>query len=410
MFSINHITHNIMEYPSISVFDPENIQLISLLSKEINCKWFIQEKIDGSQMSFRSVNSEIEFTNKKNKIHRDSKLFRNTTRAIMHLSKKVSFNPNLTYHGESLHSNCHNIMVYQRIPRHYFMCFDIYDASNERYLNPDEIKIECDRVNIEYVGELYTNQLKSVDPSIKLQELLDQIQVGSIPSKLGNLCEGIVLKHNNVIDDKGNASTLKKKYVIAEFQERRKSTIDKSLNYFKFLESLGKLFATSARYHKAIIHLREKDMTFNQQDLEVELDNDFDKEYIDEIKEYLWQHVGEKIKEVSRQNLSEWIKHKSNATTIAPDKPSIETINEESCRFLVDQFGKYYDRNDRYSTTYRDLADGNKLDGTRNDIKKMEYDLDHRFDDQYKNELIEHLWTIFSPIIKAFARHDFSYP
>lgn len=401
-----------MEYPSISVFDPENIQLISLLSTEVNHEWFVQEKIDGSQMSFyiRSVGSEIEFTNKKNKIHRDSKLFRNTTHALTHHSKKVSFNPNFIYHGESLHSNCHNIMVYQRIPRHYFMCFDIYDTFNKRYLNPDEIRVECDRIAIEYVGELYSNQLKSIDPSVKLQELLDQIQAGIILSKLGGFCEGIVLKHNNVIDDNGKSSTLKKKYVIAEFQERRKSTIDKSLNYFKFLESLGKLFATSARYNKAIIHLREKDMTFDQQDLEIELDDDFDKEYIDEIKEYLWKHIGEKIKEISRQNLSEWIKHKSNSIAEIPEKTSIEMINEESCKLLVNQLGKYYDQSVRYLITYRDLVDNNKLDGTKNDIKKMEYNLDHQFDEQYKNELIEDLWTIFSPIIKAFARHDFSYP
>jgi hypothetical protein len=70
-----------------------------------------------------------------------------------------------------------------------------------------------------------------------------------------------------------------------------------------FLLQLGRLFATQARKRKAIQHIAERGQKLTDYALSEELDADFDKEYKDEIKEYLWNELGPVIKKYAQEGL-----------------------------------------------------------------------------------------------------------
>lgn len=159
---------------------------------ESNRSWYIQEKIDGSQFSFRVMpNGQLLFYNKHKQRTLDAKtpgirvhvnidwfkltidcrmnmipivvekeIFVQAMRAIQELHKTRPLSHNYTYHGEAIERPKHNVVSYARTPKHFVMVYDIQDEFGD-FLWPHEIEKECKRVDLECVAVLYHNETRS---------------------------------------------------------------------------------------------------------------------------------------------------------------------------------------------------------------------------------------------------------
>lgn len=315
---------NFISYPSIKTLNAnsERIWHRKKSEKEINnFKYYIEEKIDGSQMSLYIDDGKINFYNKKHKIDNGSNYF---AKAISILTYKYDdkkiLNSEYIYHGEVVCNLKHNVILYKRTPKNYYIVYDIYDTTKKCYLSPELKQNECIRIGLEYVPILYYNNDPQCSPVNKCRELIDQIEKEKIESCLGGIPEGIVLKHhsfymNDVI------MTIKLKLVATKFKERRDNIKDPKQNkkvYHspeEFLQKIGSEFCTKARFQKAIQHLAERNeidlSQFNHSDVSkviTELNDDFDKEYMDEVLALLWTEFGPIIKKYAREGIGIWLK------------------------------------------------------------------------------------------------------
>jgi hypothetical protein len=384
-------------YPSINNYNEESD--INFLNLQ-NCKWFIQEKVDGSQLNIQFDRNDLIFTNKKNRVHEESACF---SKAIKQMNKKKDLlNPQYTYCGESFAKTKHNIINYTRVPRHSFICYDIYDKQNMCYLELDELIKECKRIDIEYVNIIYNNNDPNIIPSDKINLIMTKIKNNEIVSCLGGQVEGIVFKHNKYkVDDK--ILTTKKKIVIESFQERKFKQISEMDfdNITLFFIEMSKQFAVEARYHKAYIHLKEKEIDTHYESLCIELDKDFEKEYREEFEEYFYDICFMKIRDNSNSHLIEWMTNKCKLPIKELPKPDFYNIN-----FFINELSSYYQSEIRYQEAFQYLTIHNKLKQNNNDYSIMKNYLNKEFE-QYKNELIDLLWNSFHQNIKRYARYNF---
>ena len=340
-------THTTVKYPSI-----DNVNLNSTRSwkgtgaEENNHRWYIEEKVDGSQMSF-VVSAEEEptvtFYNKGSPINPTNKVFVKAINMITMLASKL--NPAYVYHGEAVCSSRHNVVQYDRYPKYYFILFDIQGASCGELktpqgptglLNPDEKRVEAERIGLEVVPTFIWNTDPDRSPYVACKELLDDIMAGKVQSILGGRPEGVVLKHHNFVS-KGKSVATKLKLVTPEFKESHGMKQIKGERHTPELAvaEVGKSFSTPARFQKAVQHLRDADKLKNSPEdlykLKEELDADLERENQEEIMMYLWAELAPYVKRECRTNFDEWYKEyldkhnphtdSSTETSIAEDKP-----------------------------------------------------------------------------------------
>lgn len=309
-----------MHYPSIERFSFGSSLEAALNDSspeaEDNHKWYIQEKMDGSNLSVSfkrdgdniKLPKELTFACGRNVIDPDREMFKKTCDRLILLIDNL--NPNFVYHGEAIRKCKHNIAQYSRVPRHYFICFDIYDCSRLKYLSPDELIVECNRVGLEHVVFLHINNDLSIKPDVVMKDFISKIESGLLNSMLGGVPEGIVFKHHNFWY-RGKYVASKRKLVTEKFKECQHSRQSKNnISADEFIEKLGKCFAVEGRFAKARQHLEElgklNKTPGDKKRISHELDMDFDKEYKDEICTYLWQELGPVIKFYAKTGLDDW--------------------------------------------------------------------------------------------------------
>lgn len=303
-----------VKYPSI-----DNVKLNSSRSwkgdspgEENNHRWYIEEKVDGSQLSFVvSDEDQPTFYNKGSTINPTNKVFVKTINMITTLATRKIFNPTYVYHGEAVCSSRHNVVQYERYPKYYFILFDIQTSTG--LLDPDEKRAEAERIGLEVIPTLIWNTDPERSPYTVCQEFIDNIVAGKITSILGGRPEGIVLKHHNFIS-RGKAVATKLKMVTPEFKESHamKQTKGERPTPESAVAEVGKSFSTPARFHKAVQHLRDagklKDTPEDLYKLKEELDDDLEREARDEIMMYLWAELAPYVKRACRTNFDEWYK------------------------------------------------------------------------------------------------------
>ena len=186
-----------MEYKSIKPFKFNNKYITTQTSSDFakrNHLWYIQEKIDGSNFRFNvDTSGNVMFSCKYDKIDPTNVIFTNACRMIELLKNKLS--NNYIYYGEVVSKCKNNTCEYLRIPRHYFVCCDIYDIQTQQYLKPDELKLECFRIGFECVKFIYFNFDNNANLAQIMKKIINRIDSGEIESMLGGIPEGIVLKH-----------------------------------------------------------------------------------------------------------------------------------------------------------------------------------------------------------------------
>lgn len=207
----------------------------------------VEEKIDGSQISFGVYDGVLKMRSRGADINTDSPkgMF---SKAYQSVAERIfSLRDGWTYRGEYLQKPKHNTLAYSRTPKDYIMVFDI-DTGGENYLSYEEKKTEAERIGLEVVPLVYSGVIESPE---QVKTMLERISVLG-----GQRIEGVVVKNYfRTSDDK---KTMMGKYVSEAFKEIHQGEW-KANNPTSgdIVQKLIESYRTPARWNKAIQHLKE---------------------------------------------------------------------------------------------------------------------------------------------------------
>jgi hypothetical protein len=207
-------------------------------------------------MNYELHSSRLAFFNKNHEV-KPNNVFGKSIEMITSHSSAI-WNPDYVYHGEAISKPRHNVLTYKRVPRLYWICYDIYSKSEERYLSYEEKQKECERMMIELVPRIYQNDDPRYDSPFQTAGFI--LENESIPeSCLGGPIEGVVFKHHHFYK-KGQYVATKRKIVRPEFKERQKvgkKAFSETMDATEFLKGIGEMFNVPARFQKGVIHLKQ---------------------------------------------------------------------------------------------------------------------------------------------------------
>lgn len=234
--------------------------------KELESFWdgnkvIVQEKIDGSQISFgMTEDGELLARSRKQPIIISSDtggMFRQAVQTIMKIEKCLV--PGWIYRGEYLQKPKHNLLQYSRVPENHIILFDI-EYENGLYATPYTLRECADILDLETVPliDIITDKPQSskLDRYLNSVSILEGVQI-----------EGLVFKNYNIRCR--NGKIMMAKYVSPQFRERMHTKKPKVNNSDSdILGSLIKEFRTEARWRKAIQHLTEQgELTGKMEDM-----------------------------------------------------------------------------------------------------------------------------------------------
>lgn len=276
--------------------------LAELFSGEV----VIEEKIDGSQISFGRVGGELLMRSKGKQLTvlAPEKMFSKAVEAVTRVFDLLP--EGLTFRGEYLQAPKHNTLAYARVPENHIALFDV-DRGNQDYLSPQEKYQWANLLGFDVVPTLFVGELKA---EAGLLEMLKAM----LPNESllgGGAPEGLVIKnYSRYAPDK---KILMGKYVRPEFVETHAVEWKKSNPVATdVIDGLIQAYKTDARWEKAVQHLRDAGkLEQAPRDIAAlleEVEADLDKECQEEIKRQLWKWAWPKIARGVKAGLPEWYK------------------------------------------------------------------------------------------------------
>jgi len=260
----------------------------------------IQEKVDGSQLSFGVFDGELCVRSHNAQVDLEAPGMFGI--AVEHLKTVTEWmTDGCTYRGEYLAKPKHNTLSYDRIPKGHIVLFDV-DTGNTSYLIAEELVMGHAMVlGLEPVATLWEGDGKEVT----LDMLKNLLETESILG--GEKIEGVVIKnYDKYIDDK----VMMAKYVSTEFREKH-GTDWKQRNPGT-IEFIISQFNKEAIWNKAVQHLSE-DGELDREPKDIgklmkELNIDIKREHEEEIKEMLYASEIKKIIKGITNGFPEWYK------------------------------------------------------------------------------------------------------
>lgn len=247
----------------------------------------VEEKVDGSQISFGVLDGELRMRSKGADINivAPEGMFLKGVETVKGLQERLQ--PGWVYRGEFLAKPKHNALAYDRYPNGHIMLWDV-EVSEATYLSPEHKAAESARFGLECVPTLYRGVVDSAD---KLRGLLET------PSVLGGQkIEGMVIKPEKYDVFGRDKKVLMAKFVSEAFKEVHSQTWTKEHKTpggSDFIGALGQQYNTQARWQKAVQHLSEAGKLENSPrdipQLIAEIPNDISAECTEEIKNALFE-------------------------------------------------------------------------------------------------------------------------
>lgn len=260
----------------------------------------IQEKVDGSQISFGVIEGELCVRSRSQEVTNDKTgMF---AKGVAELRKIEHLLPeSVIYRGEYLQKPRHNKLAYGRVPDRNIILYDI-EWADGAYANPAEIEEESMRIGLEYVPCYYWDTAEPTEEFLK--EFLENESILG-----GTKIEGIVIKNYTYQDQ--HSKTLMGKLVSDAFRESMSVKTPKIKA--DAVTDIMETYNLEARWSKAVQHLKEQgELEGSPKDigkLIAELNQDFEKEEADTIKELLWAHYRKQfLREVSN-GFAQWYKN-----------------------------------------------------------------------------------------------------
>jgi hypothetical protein len=269
----------------------------------------VQEKIDGSQVSFGTLRDGLYIRSRGAEIDLDApdKLFATLVAEVT--EKRNLLLPGYLYRGEFLTKPKHNVIKYDKIPQGHVVLFDV-QADDGHYLSPYGVGVEAQRLGMQQVPTFLEMDHDGVNPPFDEGDLNNFLTRESCLG--GSLIEGVVVKNYNQMTPFGTPTFAK--FVSQAFKEAHqnewKVRTDK-------LEDLVKFFHSPMRFEKAVQHLRDNgELQEDPRDIGLlfkEVASDFEAEEIDDVKEKLWTMYRKKILKGVTVGLAEWYKARLTA-------------------------------------------------------------------------------------------------
>jgi len=277
-----------------------------LVSNVLDGYVLVQEKIDGSQISFGIDNLgdlRIRSKNKEIDIEHPNDMFRLAVEWIV--KNRSNLQAGWTYRGEYLQKSKHNTLAYSRVPINHIILFDICDGV-ESYLPYSEVKAEAERIGLEVVPLIAEGELTEANILARKDEWLSRESILG-----GTKVEGVVIKNYNVFTAEKKVAMAK--IVRSEFKEQNSSNWkDEHPTLQDIVQRLIETYRTEARWSKAIQHLRDSgELQGEMKDIPLlmkEVSADVLKECKDEIVERLFAYAWPKIMKGITRGLPEWYK------------------------------------------------------------------------------------------------------
>lgn len=262
----------------------------------------VEEKVDGSQISFGVRDGELHVRSKSVPIviGAEPKQFK---KAVDHLlSVKDRMIDGWTYRGEAVTSPKHNTLAYDRCPSGYVALFDV-ECGEQTYVSPQQKAAIASELDLEAVPVIYSGNVTGPD---QIRAMLDRVSFLG-----GQKIEGVVVK--NYLRFGPDKKVLLAKFVSEAFKEvHRKDYKARNPNRADVLETIIESLRTEARWNKAVQHLRDRgELQEAPQDigpLMKELAADVEKECEEEIKERLYAWARKDVLRGVQKGLAEWYK------------------------------------------------------------------------------------------------------
>lgn len=253
----------------------------------------IQEKLDGSQVSFQFDGTQP-YVRSKN-CEAGGKQFQMVIDWVKENADKL--NRGYVYRGEAITSLKHNTLTYERVPVGGVVLYDIYNSVADCMLSATEVQREAKRLGLEAVQTFLEFAPSDV-------EYAKACALSGKPMLGGEKMEGVVVKQYLMPDPtllKDSAECfLKVKYVNESFKEvHHKDWKDRNPGTKDVINNLIEMYGTEARLAKAVQHLRDDGkLTDSVKDIGAligEVARDIKEECEEELKEALWKHFSRPI-------------------------------------------------------------------------------------------------------------------
>lgn len=286
-------------YPSPRALGHASV--LSILQNEV----VIEEKVDGSQMSFGVFDGELRIKSKNQQIllEQPPNLFKPAVETIVQLFAQGLLTEGWMYSGEAICSRKHNTICYERAPNGFFILFDVR-TGHEVYLSRSAKEAEAARIGLEVVPCLFQGKVTSVDQ-------LDALM--KVPAYLGgdHPIEGIVIKDYTQFTAEGKV--MMAKVVSAAFKEKHQKDWKGTNPTGKdILMQLVDVYRTEARWQKAVQHLQEEGkLEGTERDIGLlvkEVAQDILSDSEDEIKEALFKWAWKSLHRGVNNGLALWYK------------------------------------------------------------------------------------------------------
>ncbi len=282
----------------------------------------IQEKIDGSQISFGRKDGKL-FIRSKNKmidIDCPDGMFSPAIAALENRPLPDGY----VFRGEYLKVPKHNVLAYDRIPEEHIIIYDIEkgDGTND-YLHYTDVIGMAEEHGFEVVPFFMKGLYDDID-----QKLIDKLmKTQSILG--GQLIEGLVIKCYGLFDSRDK--TLMCKYVRPEFKEMHTGM---KVHRKDIIMEIGDKLSTPARFEKAVQSLKEEGLLVGEpKDIGIlmrELNKDFE-EHVDEIKNLLYANYRKEILRVANRGFAEFYKAKLRDQDVADFWKNVKSIPCTQC-------------------------------------------------------------------------------
>jgi hypothetical protein len=267
----------------------------------------VTEKVDGSQISWRVSNGNLEVRSKNAAVNPGdgNKMFATATEVLNDL--RADFDDGFVYHGEYLQKPKHNTLTYGRVPKQHIAWYGVRNADGD-FLPYTDVRIEAEARGFEAVPLLYQGEL--ADDTSRMQFIEGFMDRESFLG--GPKMEGLVVKNyqQQVLIGGQVIPILCGKWVSEAFKEKHK--VEWKAGNPSKQEQLAAALKSTARWEKAIQRLREQDkLTDSPKDigpLIAGIKQDIEDEERAWIMDWLWKMNHQEILRMALGGFPEWYK------------------------------------------------------------------------------------------------------
>lgn len=263
----------------------------------------ITEKVDGSQFGFGKINGElvIRSKGKEQDLDNPDQMFVEGVEYVKSIADRLP--EDLFFYSEYLQRPKHSTLAYDTTPLNHIALFAGRRVTNA-WLSHDELKEWAAKLEVETVPIIYSG-MSSPEHALSLVE--GDSYLG------GQKREGIVVKaYKSWMWMNMPLTVMAGKFVSEKFKEvHEKSWASENTGKGKF-DVLKAKYKSEARWHKAIMHLKERNL-FDGSPRDIgplikEIKNDIVAEEKENIKDELWKLFSDDILRVATNGFPEWFK------------------------------------------------------------------------------------------------------